>query len=87
MPRKYQPIWEAIKNADVGTEVPIKCHGTAIATLKQAVLKEKSRETAIKKAVGLPFAGPLEIRVVTAGVHPHGYAIVYFKLTWDGTRL
>jgi hypothetical protein len=87
MPRKYQPIWEQIKKADVGTEVPVKCHGTAVETLKQAVLKEKSRETSAKKKLGLRFAGPLEIRVLTEGVQPKGYAIVYFKLTWDGTRL
>jgi hypothetical protein len=87
MTRKYQPIWEAIKKADVGTEVPIKCHGTAVNTLRQAVLKEKSRETAARRRLGMRFAGNLEIRVVTEGVVPTGYALVYFKLSWDGTRL
>jgi hypothetical protein len=87
MPRKYESIWAAIKAADVGVEVPIKVHGTAAKTLRQAVLKEKSLETAIRKKVGLRYAGKLEIREVTEGVHPHGYCIIYFKLTFDGTRI
>jgi hypothetical protein len=87
MPRKYESIWLAIKTAPVGEEVPVKVHGTAVRTLRQAVLKEKSMETAGRKRLGMRFAGKLEIREVTDGVHPHGYAIVYFKLSWDGSRL
>jgi hypothetical protein len=87
MSRKYEPIWEAIKKLPVGVELPVKVHGTAVATLKQAVLKEKSRETAARKRLGMRFAGKLEVREVTEGVTPHGYAIIYFKLSWDGTRL
>jgi hypothetical protein len=87
MTRRYEPIWHAIKAAKVGTEVPVKVHGTAAKTLRQAVLKEKSIETAQRKKLGLPFAGNLEIREVTEGVVPTGYCIIYFKLSWDGTRL
>jgi hypothetical protein len=87
MTRKYEPIWDAIKSQPVGKELPVKVHGTAVRTLKQAVLKEKSIETAARKRLGMRFAGKLEIRIVTEGVTPTGYAIVYFKLSWDGTRL
>ena len=85
MSRKYQPIWEAVKTADVGTEVQVKCHGTAVTTLQQAVFKEKSIETASRKKLGMRFAGKLRVRVVAA--QPSGYAIVFFKLEWDGTKL
>lgn len=87
MTRKYQPIWESIKAVDPGTEVAVKVHGTAEKTLRQAVLKEKSRETAIRKKLQMPRAGKLEIRVQTDGVNPNGYVIVYFKLDWDMRKL
>ena len=84
MPRKYQKIWEAIKSAPVGKEVQVKVHATAAKTLRQAVLKEKSIETAPRKQLGMMDAGKLEIREEEAT--PTGYVIVFFKLTWDGTR-
>lgn len=87
MTRRYAPIWQAIKAAKVGTEVPIKVHGTSANTLKKAVWKEKSRETATRKKIGMRYAGRLECRIVTEGVHPHGYCLLYFKLTFDGTRI
>lgn len=83
--RKYQPIWEQIKATPVGTEVPVKCHATMVATLRQAVLKEKSLETSQAKKLGMPYAGKLEIREEKA--FPTGYVIVFFKLQWDGRRL
>lgn len=84
-PRQYQSIWEAIKAAPVGKEVPVKCHATASKTVRQAVLKEKSRETASRKQLGMRYAGKLEIREEPAV--PNGYVILFFKLSWDGTRL
>jgi len=84
-PRQYQPIWNAIKTAPVGEEVQVKIHGTASKTLRQAVLKEKSIETAARKKLGMRFAGKLEIRELPC--YPNGYVIVFFKLSWDGTRL
>lgn len=87
MTRRYEPIWKAIKDAKVGVEIPVKVHGTAAKTLRQAVLKEKSIETAQRRKLGLPFAGKLEIREDHEGVNPSGYCIIYFKLSWDGTRL
>lgn len=85
MPRQYERIWHAIKDADVGKEVPVKCHATAAKTVRQAVLKEKSAETASRKKLGMPFAGKLSIREEPC--KPHGYVILFFKLQWDGTRL
>jgi hypothetical protein len=87
MTRRYEAIWQAIKAAKVGTEVPVKVHGTAAKTLRSGVWKEKSRETATRKKVGLPYAGRLVIREVTEGVHPHGYCILYFKVEFDGTKI
>jgi len=90
MPRKYQPIWESIKAVKVGQEVPVRCHESSVNTLKNAVLKEKSLETASKKKLGMPFAGNLEIRIVKASREneiPKGFVVIYFKLSWDGSRL
>ena len=90
MPRKYQPIWDRIKAVKVGEEVPIKVHETAVKTLKAAVFKEKSIETASKKRLGMPFAGNLELRLELPTAENKikvGWVIIYFKLSWDGTRL
>lgn len=85
MPRKYAAIWQQLKKVPVGQEVPVKCHATMVKTLKQAVMKEKSRETADLKRIGEMYAGKMEIRVEAAA--PTGYVIVFFKLQWDGTRI
>ena len=87
MTRRYETIWQAIKDTPVGNELAVKVHGTAAKTLRQGVLKEKSAETAQRKKLGLRFAGRLEIREVTEDVQPSGYCIIYFKLSWDGNRL
>ena len=86
MPRQYEPIWEGIKKLPVGKELPIRIHTSSLARLKKAVLKEKSRETAARKRLGMRFAGDLEIRVETCD-KDKTYSIIYFKLSWDGTRL
>ena len=87
MTRRYQSIWEKIKSVPVGTEVPVKCHATAAKTLKKAVIKEKSEETAAKKKLGMLTVGNLEIREVSEGVKPTGYVIIYFKKSWGGNLL
>jgi len=90
MPRKYQPIWESIKAVKVGQEVPVRCHESSVRTLKNAVLKEKSLETATKKRLAMPFAGNLEIRIeypTPENKIPPGFVVIYFKLSWDGSRL
>lgn len=83
--RQYQPIWEAIKKVPVGKEVQVKCHISAKKTLRQAVLKEKSRETALRKKLGERYAGNLEIRELPA--KQADYILIAFKLSWDGTRI
>jgi len=85
MARKYESIWTAIKAVDVGKEVGVKCHATAVTTLIHAVEKEKSRETAIRKKLGLRYAGKMRER--TEEAQPSGYVIVFFKLEFDGTRI
>lgn len=85
MPRKYHAIWQAIKTADVSVGVEVKCHWTAVKTLKQAVFKEKSMETAQRKKVGMLYAGKLDVTERPA--KDPDYVIVCFKLQWDGTRL
>lgn len=84
--RRYQIIWEAISTAKVGVKVPVRVHESAVATLIQAVSKEKSRETASKKQLGMRHAGKL---VVDRGkeVDANGCIIVQFSLEWDGRRL
>jgi hypothetical protein len=83
--RKYLPVWQAISAAKVGEVVSIRVHHTAAATLIQAVSKEKSRETAEKKRLSMPFAGPLKIQ--KRKVDHAGYQIVEFSLQWDGRKL
>lgn len=81
--RKYTPIWKAIKAAKTNEEVKIKCRTAFAATLRQGVMKEKSRETAQRKKLGLPYAGKLIIRTEAAG----DAVAIYFKLDWDGTKI
>ena len=83
--RKYAVIWETISATPVGQVTQVRVHKTAAATLIQAVSKEKSRETADKKRLGMPFAEPL--KVATKEVDAAGYQIVEFSLEWDGRRL
>lgn len=85
-PRKYYPIWEAISKAKVGEAVPVRVHRTAVDTLIQAVSKEKSRETATKKKLGMRFAGKLVIAKQIDEKDPE-FVIVRFSLEWDGRRL
>lgn len=85
-PRRYQPIWEMISKLPVGEETPVRVHHTAAKTLIQAVSKEKSRETASKKQLGMRFAGKLAIRE-TVCPKDEEFRVIYFQLEWDGRRL
>jgi len=85
--RQYESIWLAIRNAPTGTVTAVKIHATASKTLRQAVFKEKSLETSQRKKLGMRFAGKLEVTEQLEGVVPHGYVILNFKLSWDGTKL
>ena len=83
--RRYFVIWDAISKAPVGKKVSVRAHQSAAATLIQAVSKEKSRETAEKKKLGMPFAGKLVIEREAPDVA--GYVTIHFSLEWDGRRL
>lgn len=89
--RKYQPIWEAISKAKVGDVTSVRVHETAVATLIQAVSKEKSRETAERKRLGMSFAGKLVVRQEPEKdkktERETGWIIVRFSLEWDGRKL
>lgn len=58
MARRYASIWEAIKKH---RKVLIRCRPEKMATLIQAVKKQKSREVAPRRALELPAFGKLEI--------------------------
>ena len=58
MARHYASIWTAIKKHK---RVKIKCRPEKMATLIQAVKKEKAREVAPRRALELPAYGKLEI--------------------------
>lgn len=84
--RKYQPIWIALKAAKVGVVVPVRCHESAVATVIQAVKKEKTGEVADKRRLGMAFAGPMKIEVEKCKKHVE-FVVVNFSLEWDGERL
>lgn len=83
--RKYSPIWEAISKVPVGTEVPVKVHRTAAATLVQAVSKEKSQYNAIRTKLQMPRAGKLIVK--REEPDDKGYQIIKFSLEWDSRKL
>jgi hypothetical protein len=85
MARRYEAIWENLKKIPVGQEVQVKCHATFVNTLKQAVMKEKSRETALREKLGMEAAGKMQIR--TEPAQPSGFVCVFFKLTWDESKI
>jgi hypothetical protein len=74
MTRKYAPLWDRIKLIPPGGSVSVIVHSSFVKTLKLCLIKEKSIETRQRKALGLPFVGPLGIAVVP-------YASANSKLT------
>lgn len=86
MARRYQPIWQKIKEVAVGKQVPVRVHESAVTTLIQAVKKEKSMEVAEKKKLGMRHAGTLQIERIPDKQKP-GFVIVKFSLDWDGNKL
>lgn len=85
MTRRYQSIWAAISTANVGAPVIVTVHYSAVKTLRQAVSKEKSRETAIKRKLGLPFAGKLIVK--ESEPDSSGRVKIEFRLDYDNRRL
>ena len=86
--RQYERIWLAIKELPIGGELAVRVHVSAKARLIQAVKLEKTKEVAIKRKLGLPRQGPLCIRVgEDTPKNSRDAVIVYFKLSWDGTKL
>lgn len=59
MPRRYHDVWEQIKKYK---KVTVKCKANKVATIVQAVQKEKARENAPRAALELPTYGKLEIK-------------------------
>lgn len=64
----------------------MRVHESAAATFRQAISKEKSRETAEKRKLGMPFAGKMVIAEAAEEGNP-GYLIFTLSLEWDGRRL
>lgn len=75
MTRKYAPLWDRIKAIPPGGSVSVIVHESFVKTLKLCLIKEKSIETRQRKALGLPFVGPLGI-----GVAPYDSANAKSKL-------
>ena len=83
--RKYESIWLRIKEVPVSTIVEVKIHKSHADTLRRGVWKEKTRETGIRKKLGMRFAGRLEIN--QRPVPGTDSVILSFALSWDGTRI
>ena len=71
MTRRYRPIWLELKRHH---KASVDCHPDKVATIIQAVKKEKSGENAPRKALELKAWDDLEITVadvkVAAGAKP-----------------
>jgi hypothetical protein len=85
--RQYQAIWEAIKKLPVKQELAVRVHSSAVSRVKQAVKLEKTKEVAVKKKVGMMRPGPLVIRVAADTKVGSDFKIIYFSLSWDGSKL
>lgn len=83
--RKYEKIWTAISKASVAEPVQVRVHYSAAKTLIQAVLKEKSRETAIRAKLDMLRAGKLTVK--RGEVQKDGYQIITFILPVDGRKI
>lgn len=83
--RRYAKIWKAISAADVGKPVQVRVHHSAAKTLIQAVMKEKSRETAMLSKLDMLRAGKLEI--TRGAIQIDGYQIITFVLPVDGRKI
>ena len=84
--RQYQSIWLAIKNAPTGTVIPVRVHASAKKRLIQAVKLEKTKETAVKKTIGMPRAGRMKVAVEVCPRDAY-FVIISFSLTWDTSKL
>lgn len=89
--RRYEAIWLSIKSKQPGEPTDVRCHPSAVKTIIQAVKKEKTKDVAVKKKIGMLCAGPMEI-IHNPEFDPvtrkaTGLVIITFKLTWDGTKL
>ncbi len=88
--RMYSSIWQAIRAADVGTHTLVRVHTSSVERVIQAVRKEKSRETAVKRGIGMLRPGPMDVthnpEVVDGKVNPD-YSIIKFSLQWNGNKL
>lgn len=84
--RQYQRIWLAIKQAPTETVVPVRVHSSAERRVIQAVKLEKTKETAVKKTIGMPRAGRMKIAVAVCPRDPD-FVIINFSLMWDTSKL
>lgn len=84
--RRYEPVWKQLSETPVGQFVKVRVHESAAVTFRQAISKEKSRETAEKKKLGMRFAGKMVITSEAEEGNP-GYLIFTLSLEWDGRRL
>lgn len=80
-PRVYEPLWNKIKQL-WPAEVPVKVHVTAVARVRQAVRKEKSREVAFMRTVGELTYGPLVDRVQELPADKD-HVVLWFKITYN----
>lgn len=81
-PREYEPIWLAIKEKPAGESVVLRVHHSAVATLIQAVRKEKAMENGMRKKLDMPYDGRLQV-VSKADPHDKNFSIVKFTLKWS----
>lgn len=82
----YSKLWKLIDAAETGAEIPVRCQAEAARRIIQAVRKEKTKNVALRKKLGMLRQGPLKSRIVVDTTDAQQVTI-YFSLEWDGRKL
>ena len=82
----YSKLWKIIDAAETGAEIPVSCQTDAVKRIIQAVRKEKTKNVALRKKLGMLRQGPLKSRVVQDETDSTK-STIYFSLEWDGRKL
>jgi hypothetical protein len=84
--RQYQGLWLEIAKADLDKPVSIRCHGSFVRCLIQAVRKEKSIANVMRKNLDMPRYGELVCTVVE-DKQDKKFRKITFTLAYNGDHL
>ena len=84
--RQYQGLWLEIAKAEADKPVSIRCHGSFVRCLIQAVRKEKSIANVTRRNLDLPRYGELEC-TVSEDKTDKKFRKITFTLAYNGDHL